>query len=300
MDPLSEIISAVLLAEGDDAAAVAMVPDIGTMSQMSRSSQTAPSTAPASVPPAAAAVAEDFVVEGGEDAEGIERELTQLCIKESAAPEVFAYEDEVVGRAMRAMKKARKELAKRKSAAAAESEDDGVVDDAELTAVTAVVEMERARLKYLLAWYHRLRLEKIEGVLDVIVQEIDKAKNADPLEDSAADGKDEKEESEKLTRKLADAELEFAERLHDLRLRHMNRVFGSLLPKGYGVRGDEVCAHSERGERSLEDVKDSWDRNSVFVTIDGDSVTLNTDTMTASGLFVQPSLKIHCHCHCHF
>ena len=251
-----DAIAASLLAEGDDAAAVSqldavLVPDSAAPSQ-------APHTQGEGEDNAGNAGDED----GGVPEIDLDYALSQLCLSESAAPELFQYEDIIVGRARRALRDLRRELARRKRAAAAAStSEDGTtaaattVDDSALPAASAVIDMERARLRYLLAWYHRLRLEKIEGLLDVLAAE---------ARDPAAGGAD------RLSARLAPAELQLARDLHRLRVEHLDRAFGAALPAPYRVRDDEACAPPPdgTGPRTADDVRAAWDRTPVFVTID--------------------------------
>ena len=268
-----DAIAASLLADGDDKEAVerlsaVIAPDSAPPTQKE------PHDAGADSPGAAAAAAAQ-----GDDEDDvlahidIDYALSQLCVSESAAPELFAYEDVIVARAKKTLRTARRELAKKKRAAA-DAPGDTALDDGELTASCAVVEMERARIKYLLAWYHRLRLEKIEQYLDVIAAE----QHAPDAAAAAAgdDGGDEGgEDKERLSDRLAPAELEFALGLHRLRLNHMERAFGSLLPAPYRVRSCEVVACSPEAapgdaQRTAEDVQREWDRATVFITMDQD------------------------------
>lgn len=262
-----DAIAASLLAEGDDAAAVSqldavLVPD-----------SAAPSQAPHTQGEGEGNNGEDEAADedGGVPEIDLDYALSQLCLSESAAPELFQYEDIIVGRARRALRDLRRELARRKRAAAAAStSEDGTtaaattVDDSALPAASAVIDMERARLRYLLAWYHRLRLEKIEGLLDVLAAE---------ARDPAAGGAD------RLSARLAPAELQLARDLHRLRVEHLDRAFGAALPAPYRVRDDEACAPPPdgTGPRTADDVRAAWDRTPVFVTIDADVGTVALD-----------------------
>ena len=258
-----DAIAASLLAEGDDAAAVSqldavLVPD-----------SAAPSQAPHTQGEGEDNNGEDEAADGDVPEIDLDYALSQLCLSESAAPELFQYEDIIVGRARRALRDLRRELARRKRAAAAAStSEDGttntVVDDSALPAASAVIDMERARLRYLLAWYHRLRLEKIEGLLDVLAAE---------ARDPAAGGAD------RLSARLAPAELQLARDLHRLRVEHLDRAFGAALPAPYRVRDDEACAPPPdgTGPRTADDVRAAWDRTPVFVTIDADVGTVALD-----------------------
>lgn len=258
-----DAIAASLLAEGDDATAVSQLDAV---------------LAPDSAAPSQAARAHgDGDDNGGGDADGgvpeldLDYALSQLCLSESAAPELFQYEDIIVGRARQALRALRRELAHRRraAAAAATAAEDGTepaaVDDCALPALSAVVDMERARLRYLLAWYHRLRLEKIEGLLDVLAAEA-----REPAGDGDGDGGG--GGAVRLSARLAPAELQFARDLHRLRVEHLDRAFGAALPAPYRVRDDEACA-----PRTGDDVRAAWDRTPVFVTIDADVGTVALD-----------------------
>lgn len=278
-----DAIAASLLADGDDATAVSQLDAV---------------LAPDSAAPSQARAADGKGSRAGDDGADdvpeidLDYALSQLCLSEAAAPELFQYEDIIVGRARAALRAGRRELARRRRAAAEAAKAGSDADDGALAAAGAVIDMERARLRYLLAWYHRVRLEKIGGVLDVLAAEAaEAAASAESSESS------ERMAAAPLSARLAPAELQLARDLHRLRVAHLDRAFGAQLPAPYRVRDADVCA-----PRADPDVRAAWDRTPVFVTIDTDvgTVALDDNFEFVNLVFSLCIFFFHCDCSCCF
>lgn len=146
-----------------------------------------------------------------DDSDSQQRDLLErlkfACITEMCSPEVLQYEQSMVDETSEVLRSIDQE---KEAEAASQKEEEKTASDAQRI-VSHIREVERERIKYLLALYHRSRLTKIE-------------KTAMAL--AAATGED----RDSRASRLSPHELRFADGLARLNREHVRSSFLSRLP----------------------------------------------------------------------